>query len=100
MSEKLIGVDLFAGAGGLSLGFEQAGFTVCAAVEYDPIHAATHEYNFPDCATICQSVADISGAYIRDHSVPSASREPSGESIELSKSVAGKALDRRLRAHS
>ncbi len=68
MSEKLIGVDLFAGAGGLSLGFEQAGFTVCAAVEYDPIHAATHEYNFPDCATICQSVADISGAYIRDHS--------------------------------
>lgn len=33
-------------------------------------------------------------------SVPSASREPSGESIELSKSVAGKELDRRLSAHS
>ena len=45
MGEKPIGVDLFAGAGGLSLGFEQAGFEILAAVEYDPIHAATHEYN-------------------------------------------------------
>ena len=63
-----IGVDLFAGAGGLSLGFEQAGFDVLAAVEYDPIHAATHEFNFPNCATICRSVADINGAYIRSHS--------------------------------
>ncbi|MBS1828485.1 MAG: DNA cytosine methyltransferase [Acidobacteria bacterium] len=68
MREKPIGVDLFAGAGGLSLGFEQAGFDVLAAVEYDPIHAATHEYNFPNCATICRSVADIGGDYIRSNS--------------------------------
>ncbi|HEX4136345.1 MAG TPA: DNA cytosine methyltransferase [Bryobacteraceae bacterium] len=67
-AEQPIGVDLFAGAGGLSLGFERAGFRVAAAVEYDPIHAATHEYNFPDCATICRSVADIDGDYIRTHS--------------------------------
>ena len=32
-----VGVDLFAGAGGMSLGFEQAGFDVVAAVEIDPI---------------------------------------------------------------
>lgn len=68
MRERPIGVDLFAGAGGLSLGFEQAGFDVLAAVEYDPIHAATHEYNFPGCATICRSVADIDGDYIRSNS--------------------------------
>lgn len=63
-----MGVDLFAGAGGMSLGFEQAGFEIAAAVEYDPIHSATHEFNFPNCATICRSVADIDGKYIREHS--------------------------------
>ena len=61
-------MDLFAGAGGMSLGFSQAGFDVAAAVEYDPVHCATHEYNFPDCAAICRSVADIDGRYIRQHS--------------------------------
>lgn len=68
MRNKLIGVDLFAGAGGLSLGFVWAGFDVRAAVEYDPIHCATHAFNFPRCAAICRSVSDIDGDYIREHS--------------------------------
>lgn len=68
MKADPIAVDLFAGAGGLSLGFEQAGFSVQAAVEYDPIHCATHEFNFPNCAAICRSVTDIDGEYIRSHS--------------------------------
>jgi DNA (cytosine-5)-methyltransferase 1 len=49
-----IAIDLFAGAGGLALGFEQAGYDVVAAVEYDPVHAATHLYNFSDCEIVCR----------------------------------------------
>jgi DNA (cytosine-5)-methyltransferase 1 len=60
-----IGVDLFAGAGGMSLGFEAAGFDVVAAVEYDPVHCAAHKFNFPQTATICKSVIDVSGNEIR-----------------------------------
>ena len=60
-----IGVDLFAGAGGMSLGFEQAGFDVVAAVEIDPVHCAAHKFNFPDCAVVAKSVQDVTAAEIR-----------------------------------
>lgn len=60
-----IGIDLFAGAGGMSLGFEQAGFDVVAAVEIDPVHAAVHKFNFPDTAMIVRSVAGLTAAEIR-----------------------------------
>ena len=61
-----IAVDLFAGAGGMTLGFEQAGFDVLAAVELDPIHASVHEYNFPFWTTICRSVTQTSAREIRN----------------------------------
>lgn len=60
-----IAIDLFSGAGGMSLGFEQAGFDVAAAVEIDPIHCAVHEFNFPETAVICRSVVGLSAAEIR-----------------------------------
>lgn len=60
-----IGIDLFSGVGGLSLGFEQAGFDVMAAVEYDPIHAAAHAFNFTECAVLARSVVGLTGIEIR-----------------------------------
>ncbi len=64
-NQRPIAVDLFAGAGGMTLGFEQAGFDVLASVEIDPIHCAIHEYNFPMWTAICASVTNISGDDIR-----------------------------------
>jgi DNA (cytosine-5)-methyltransferase 1 len=66
--QRPIAVDLFAGAGGMTLGFEQAGFDVLAAVEIDPIHCATHEFNFPFWTIFCKSVVDITGQEIRSRS--------------------------------
>ena len=61
-----IGVDLFAGAGGLSLGFEQAGFDIAAAVDIDPVHCAVHEFNFPETSVLACSVEELSGDEIRE----------------------------------
>ncbi|VXD24144.1 DNA cytosine methyltransferase [Planktothrix paucivesiculata] len=66
--KRPIAVDLFAGAGGMTLGFEQAGFDVLAAVEIDPIHCATHEYNFPFWKVFCQSIETLKGLEIRQNS--------------------------------
>lgn len=45
-------VDLFSGAGGLSEGFRQAGFSVLAGSDSDPDALATYAANFPDAEVI------------------------------------------------
>jgi DNA (cytosine-5)-methyltransferase 1 len=58
-------VDFFCGAGGLSLGFEQAGFDIVLGVDQDGHHVSTHERNFPYGASHCGSVVDLTGDSIR-----------------------------------
>lgn len=45
-------VDLFCGAGGLSEGFRQAGFSILAGSDNDPDAMATYRQNFPEAAAI------------------------------------------------
>ncbi|MCY1205084.1 Modification methylase HaeIII [compost metagenome] len=54
-------IDLFAGAGGLSLGASRAGFEVCASVELDKRAMATHQRNFPNTTHIAQDVSALDG---------------------------------------
>lgn len=61
-----VAVDLFAGAGGFSLGIEQAGFDVLVAVENDPIHACTYSFNFPLTQVLTVDARKISGDAIRE----------------------------------
>lgn len=58
-NRRPIAVDLFCGAGGMSTGFEQAGFDIGLGVDVDGYHAATHERNFPYGKSICRSVAEL-----------------------------------------
>ena len=46
-ANKLVGIDLFAGAGGMSLGAQWAGINIQTAVEIDPHAAATYARNHP-----------------------------------------------------
>lgn len=64
-ARRPIAVDLFAGVGGFALGFEQAGFDVAACVEYDPIHAAVHAFNFPRTEVVCADLTAVSRKALR-----------------------------------
>lgn len=54
-----IGVDIFCGAGGLSLGAEMAGVQVRFAVEKDKSAALTYRYNHPDTNVIEDDIHNI-----------------------------------------
>ena len=45
-------IDLFAGAGGFSLGFTRAGFTCVGVVENDLRASETYKLNFPQHASL------------------------------------------------
>ena len=64
-TSRPVAIDLFSGAGGLSLGLEQAGFDVILAVDRDPHHIATFGRNFPLTKTIRADIANLDGAKIR-----------------------------------
>ena len=64
-SPRPVAIDLFSGAGGLSLGLEQAGFDVILAIDRDPHHVATFRRNFPQATVVCADIARLDGRAIR-----------------------------------
>lgn len=58
-------IDLFAGAGGLSLGLEAAGLSVCAAVEHDSAACETYRANHPGAKVLEGDIAEVDFASIR-----------------------------------
>ncbi|EHR95553.1 DNA (cytosine-5-)-methyltransferase [Staphylococcus epidermidis] len=53
-------IDLFSGAGGMSLGFDLEGFKNVFSVEYDRQTAQTYRYNFPNHVLINKDIQEIS----------------------------------------
>lgn len=58
-------VDLFCGAGGLSLGFNRAGFRNIFAVEVNPDFAKTYKRNFPEHNLVIDDIRDITEERIK-----------------------------------
>jgi len=53
-------IELFAGAGGLALGLERAGFTTIGLIEINKDAAETLRVNRPDWRVICEDISNIS----------------------------------------
>lgn len=54
-------IDIFAGAGGLSLGAARAGFDLSCAVEWDKFAIETHRKNFPNTNHLSNDVSTLIG---------------------------------------
>ena len=61
---KPIGVELFCGVGGMTLGFERAGFNVAGAFDFDCRSVEYHSLNFPHSQTFQRDVATLSAAEV------------------------------------
>jgi DNA (cytosine-5)-methyltransferase 1 len=66
--QKPVVLDLFCGAGGLSLGFEMAGYSIGLGVEKEELPWQTHRYNFGGRCHL-GNISDISnpGFFIQEH---------------------------------
>lgn len=60
-------IDLFAGAGGLSIALQNSGFTISMANEIDPTFAETHRYNFPDVPMVVKDINQLTSDEIKTY---------------------------------
>ena len=60
MAKTFTSIELFAGAGGLALGLEKAGFATLGLIEFDKDASDTLKLNRPDWHVIHDDIANIS----------------------------------------
>ncbi len=66
MDKKLKFIDLFSGCGGLSLGFEQAGFSSILAIDNWQDALVTYKHNRKGANVLCEDIANINPQTIKE----------------------------------
>lgn len=59
-------LDLFCGAGGLSLGFKLAGFQIVGGIDFQQDAIYTHEKNFKNSISICGDIKEINDEKVKE----------------------------------
>ena len=59
-------LDLFCGCGGLSLGFEQAGFHVLLGIDIWEDALKTYKHNHTSSRTLCADMSSLTGKEVAD----------------------------------
>jgi DNA (cytosine-5)-methyltransferase 1 len=68
LNRKFSAIDLFAGAGGMSLGFENAGFDIPLAVEIDDWAVDTYRKNRENCNIVKSDILEIEDSFFQKYS--------------------------------
>ena len=61
---SIVGIDLFSGAGGMTLGAKQAGIKVAWAIESDPNAAATYLTNHPEISLVQGDIRSVTSVEV------------------------------------
>ena len=59
-------IDLFCGCGGLSMGFEQAGFDIALAIDFWKDAITTYNHNHKDKVGKCENIKDLTTDFLKD----------------------------------
>lgn len=65
-AKKPLAIDVFCGVGGMSLGFQKAGFNIVAAIDNDPINIKSYRSNFPSTNAFEADISKLTGSDILD----------------------------------
>ena len=65
MNKEVNYIDLFSGAGGMSLGFDKAGFNNIFSIDIEPKFCETYKFNFPHHNLIQKDITELSNEEIK-----------------------------------